>query len=129
MKDYQRIKQTKYILPRATYFQALWTIRDYNRLKEECEEILHESPSPADGQPKGTGIGDPVAAKAFRREKGLEILKAIDRAKGIIPEEYISGIWKNIQYGEAMPLDASRATYGRWKSRFVFEVAKNLFLI
>ena len=69
MRDYQRTKG-KYILPREVYHQTIWIIRDYYRLKEEAEAILHESPGPSDGQPHGmNGISDPNASKAIRRER------------------------------------------------------------
>ena len=126
MRDYQRLKNNKYILPRAVYHKTLWQIRDYYRLKEEAEGIIHESPSASDGMPKGTSTSDPVYSKAARREKALHIIRVIDEEKEKIPEEYRRGVWDSIQYGSRYPDDAHRVTYSKWKSRFVCRVAERL---
>ena len=126
MRDYQRQKNNKYILSRAVYHKTLWQIRDYYRLKEEAEGILHESSPVSDGMPRGTVIGDPVHSKAVRREEALHIIKIIEEEKAKIPEEYQKGVWDSIQYGSRYPLNANRSTYGRWKSFFVYHVAEKL---
>lgn len=126
MRDYQRQKNNKFILPRAVYHKTLWQIRDYYRLKEEAEGILHESSQSSNGMPRGTAIGDPVYSKAVRREESLRIINAIEEAKATIPKEYQKGIWDSIQYGSRYPMNADRTTYGRWKSFFVYHVAEKL---
>lgn len=130
MRDYQRNKNNKYILPTSVYHQTLWVIRDYYRMKEEAEAILHESPGPSDGMPRSTNnISDPNASKAIRRERLIDKVTAIDKALTCLPPEYRQGVWQNIMYYAPMPMDAGRATYGRWKSRFVWEVANTLKLV
>jgi len=126
MRDYQRQKNNKYILPRAVYHKTLWQIRDYYRLKEEADGILYESSLLSDGMPRGTAIGDPVHSKAVRREETLHIIKVIEEEKAKIPEEYQKGVWDSIQYGSRYPDDAHRNTYSRWKSVFAYSVAKRL---
>lgn len=129
MRDYQRQKGNKYILPRTLYHQTLWQIRDYYRLKEMAESIMEESPPPPDGQPRGSGVSDQVANKASRREHALNIIGIIDKEKELIPEEYRKGVWDNVLYGTSYPRTADRSTYGRYKSRFVYNIAKNLYLL
>lgn len=129
MREYQRRKNNKYILPAAAYNLTVWTIRDYCRIKEEAEAILMESPPPPDGQPRGSGTGDEVASKAIRREEFLRKTAAIETALGNIPKEYRGGVWANIVKRKAFPLDADRSTYGRWKSRFIYEVAVRLGIV
>lgn len=126
MRDYQRQKNNKYILPRAQYHRTLWLIRDYYRLQEEVKYIAEAGPDPSDGMPKGNKISDPTAYKAIRLEKMLDIVNLIDVERKKIPEEYRRGVWDNIMYGTAYPLDADRSTYGRAKSRFVYGVAKGV---
>lgn len=127
-KEYQR-RSTKYILPGNLYMQTIYLIRDYHRMKEEAEAILEESPAPPDGQPRGTARPNPVEQKAMRREKYLSIIRIIREAKQLVPKEYRRGVWMNVMYAEPFPLDAGRATYGRYKSQFVYEVARKVYFL
>lgn len=129
MKEYQRQKGNKYILPRELYNQTIWQIRDYHRLKDQAEAILEASPEPSDGQPKGNGTGNTVESKAIRRERLLCTIQIIEESKASIPIEYREGIWNNVLFRQPFPEDADRSTYGRHKSKFVYEVAKKLFLL
>ena len=127
--DYQRRKD-KYILPPAVYHQTLWQIRDYHRLNEEYASVAEESPGPSDGMPRGKGgTSDPTFQKAVKLERIGRIISAIDTAKSMIPPEYREGVWRSVMYREPYPFDADRATYGRWKSRFVYAVAEKLNFI
>lgn len=128
MRDYQRTK-TKYILPHAVYHKTLWQIRDYYRLKEEADDILHETPSLLGNSVHGSEPGDPVFSKAARRENYLRIIQVIDSEKAKIPREYQKGVWDSIMYGTRFPDDAHRNTYGRWKSFYVYHVAHALGFI
>ena len=126
MRDYQRQKNNKYILPRAQYHRTLWLIRDYYRLKEEAEYMIRASPDPPDGMPHGTGLSDPTADKAIQLSSLLDVVNLIESERDMIPEEYRRGVWDSVMYGTAYPRDADRSTYGRIKSRFVYGVAKGM---
>lgn len=128
MKDYARTTG-RYILPRNLYMQTVYQIRDYHRLKEEADSILDASPAPADGQPKGSTVSSTVERKAMRRDRILQTIGVIDHAKSMIPEEYREGVWQNVMYRTAYPDDAHRNTYSLHKSRFVYMVARDLFLL
>lgn len=129
MRDYQRQKNNKWILPKNVYRQTLWLIRDYYRMKEELKRIMEESPSPSDGMPRGSGTGRPVEAIVIRRERYADKVREIDRALDVVPEEYQAGVWQSILYGAPYPEDAARRTYGVWKARFIHEVAVRCGLI
>ncbi|MBQ0005103.1 MAG: hypothetical protein KBS68_04485 [Clostridiales bacterium] len=129
MKDYQRMKNNKYLLPGAVYHTALWIIRDYDRMVEEANDVLLESPSPSDGMPRSSKLVDEVAGKAERRAGYARKIIAIEKALDRIPDEYQRGVWENITKRKAFPKDASRSTYSRNKSKLVYHVAKNLELI
>lgn len=122
MKDYQRAKNNKYILPRAVYNQTLWRIRDYYRLKETVEDLITSSAS-MDGMPRGGELSDVTAKAAIRRENYLRDVKVIETEIAAIPNEYQKGVWGSIMFGEQYPNDADRSTYGRYKSKFIFSVA------
>lgn len=129
MRDYQRKKNNKYILPTAVYHQTIWLIRDYDRMVKELADILLESPAPPDGMPGGTNKVSEVQVKAERREPLLKKTTAIEKALKKVPREYRKGVWDNIQEHKAYPNDADRNTYGRWKSRFIREVAVSLGMV
>lgn len=128
-RDYQREKNNEHWMPTAVYRTALWQIRDYDRMKDIADAILDESPSPPDGMPKGTALTDLVYSKAVKRDVYISKTTAIEKAMKTIPQEYLKGVWNNITRYDPYPPDAGRATYSRYKSKFVFEVAKNLNLI
>ena len=122
MRDYQR-KKGKYILPDAVYHQVLWQIRDYYRLKDEALAVLEESPPPPDGLPHGDPDPDGVLKKAIRRIDLQRVTDLIEDELEKIPKEYRRGVWLNIQYRTAFPSDAGRATYARYKSIMIYNLA------
>lgn len=128
MRDYQR-KKGKYILPTPVYHQVIWQIRDYYRLKDMADAIIDESPGMGDGMPHGSPSPDGVYNKAIRRMEYTRVTDAIDKQLGQIPKEYQRGVWNNILYQTAFPMDADRSTYVRYKSRFIYQLAEELNLI
>lgn len=125
MRDYQRQKNNKYILPTPVWNQTLWQIRDYYRLKEKADDLIMQSHD--DNEPvASSAISDPTFRLAVKREKYVRIIDVIDSEKRKIPKEYQCGVWNNIMYRERFPDDAHRNTYSMWKSRFVFNVAERL---
>ena len=126
MKIYQPQKRNPYILPHNLYMQTLYLIRDYDRLKREHEDIINETPQPADGQPKGNGVSDTVAKKVQRAEPVYDKIRAIDNAQAQIPEEYRIHIIRNVMDGTRYPITAGIATWSRQRCRFIYYVAKNM---
>ena len=130
MRDYQRSGDDGQKLEPDIYFRTLWVIRGYYRMKEDAEAILHESPGPSDGMPRSANnISDPNASKAIKREELVRQIDAVDKALLIVPTEYRKGVWQNILYHSPYPLDAGTATYGRWRIRFIREVARLLNIV
>lgn len=79
-----------------------------------------------DGTPKGSEISDPTAAKAMKVAESARVVRIIDEERENIQEEYRTGVWRSIMYGERYPDDADRRTYSRHKSKFVYNVAKRM---
>lgn len=129
MRDYQRKKGNKYILPNALYHQVVWIIRDYYRMKEELADIIMESGEGSDGMPRGYTTGDQTYSIVMQRDELYSKVDAIESSLLTIPEEYRKGVWNSIQHGEPYPLDADRSTYGRYKSKLVYMTAKKLHLL
>lgn len=128
MRDYQRVKRTKYILPKAVYHQVIWQVRDYGRMCKEVESMIQSTAS-EECYGRSNLPGDPVLRTVIRRERLQKVITAIDRSLADIPEEYRSGVWDNITKHKAYPPYADRSTYGRYKSKFVYGIAERLGLI
>lgn len=128
MREYQPKREYPYKLPKAVYYQALYAVRDYDRVKREYNTMLGLSASP-DGQPRSTAPGDPTGRLAIRRTELSDRLTAIDRALCEIPKEYRRGVANNVMYGSPYPYMASIATWSRWRRKFLYFVAAYLRLI
>ena len=129
MREYQRSKNNKYILPASVYNQTIWLIRDYQRMKDEAEALLEDSPKPQDGMPHGSPSPDGVVNKVIQRDRYLTKCSAIERALASIPQEYRQGVWDSILFHTRYPANADRTTYGVYKSRMIYTVAKELGMI
>ena len=127
--DYQRKKNNKYILPAALYNQVIWLIRDYYRLREEANNLLYSDGMSMDGLPRGNKLSNETELKAMKREDLMRKINTINKERDKIPGEYRQGVWDNIMYRTAYPPDADRTTYARYKSRFIYGIAKALFWI
>lgn len=125
MRDYIPKREFPYKLPRNVYYQALYAVRDYDRILSEYNGMLHDTAS-SDGQPHGTTPGDPVGNMAARRADLSDKLTAIDKALCAIPPEYRKGVSDNVQYGAGYPYIACMKTWSNYRRKFLFHVAKNL---
>ena len=106
--------------------KTVYQIRDYYRLKEKVQDTIDESPDPHQPHTSGGRKNSPTETKALKISGDCKIIRAIDKAKEEVPEEYREGVWRSVMYNEPYPLDAARSTYGMHKSRFVYMVADNL---
>ena len=122
MRDYQR--ESKYKLPYAVYIQIIWQIRDYHRLKDMAAAVIDERPSGDEGMPHGSPSPDGVFNKAVKRMQYTTLTDLIDKELAKIPKEYQRGVWNNILYRTAFPLDAARSTYALYKSRMIYSIAE-----
>lgn len=128
MRDYQRKKHTSYTLPKTVYNETLWKIRDYYRMKEIAEAIL-DATSNSNGTCNTNNVSDKVANVAAKRERFLAYIRTIERALQQIPPEYRDGVWNNIQNRTPYPHYAGRATFGRYKAKFIYLVAEAFEII
>ena len=127
MRDYQRKKNNPYRLPHELYMRVLYLVRDYARIKAARADILFGTPDR--GGPPVRGHGSPTENKALRLYALGNECDAVDKALASIPKEYRKGVWENIVHSAPYPYDADKETYGRWRRRFLYQVAQNLHLI
>ena len=89
-------------LPKAVYYQCIWTVRDIDRLRLRSEH-------------------DAYAA---------ERLEAIYCALETVPEEYRDRLLDSIAYyGSGYDDSAHENTWKRWKKAFISELAIRLHLM
>lgn len=128
--DYQRKKNNPYFLPNTLYKRVLAVIRDYDRQRSEIVDILYSLPEKDMTEvPIDNGTGRPTEKKAIKLSLYQNDVDAVTSALEKIPEEYRNGVFRNILYGERFNDTAAYRTWIRNKQKFVFEVAKNLYLI
>lgn len=130
MRDYQQTKNNPYQLPKTLYKRVVAVVRDYDRQKDRCIDIIHQASASLDGQPHGNGVGNPTETKAIQLEELSKELAAVERALTRVPAEYREAVFCKVKYDRwprNVPVSTNVPTY--WKSRFLYYVAKNLDLI
>lgn len=128
MRDYQRQKNNKYQLPNTVYHKTIWAIRDYYRVKEMLDAIADTSVGISYDRDRvqTSGNSDAVFNAALKYSEAKQLVACIEKAREKMPDEYQLGVWNNILFYNAFPCDADRSTYGRIKSKFVYDVAEGL---
>lgn len=126
VRDY-RLKSSD--LPSHVYAQVIAIVRGYDSMKNEYDAILHTSPDPPDGQPRGTVNPDTTSREGVIRADISQKLEAIEQSILIVPEDYRQGVWDNAVYGIPYPLYADRTTYWRYKAKFFRAIAKRMYWI
>jgi hypothetical protein len=129
MRDYQPKKIDKYVLPYNLYGRVLRIIRDYERLKNEYHDTLNTIQRPAFSEIKKVRVDDPTCRQAMKLSVISNELQAVEQSLMSVPHEYRGGVWDNALHGAPYPHDADKRTYGTWKQRFVYGVARNLYYI
>lgn len=99
MKEYQSKKNNPYKLPHHLYMRIIYTIRDYERLKD-------------------------TSAPSAKKEAS-----AIENALFKIPDFYREGVIENIINGSRYPMGADERTFRRYKQRYIYLVADMLSLV
>lgn len=132
-------------VPKAIRIQIKYKLMDYDRLVKERFDIMHGSPPPPDGMPRGGGVGKPTEEKAVRLAMIDIELKAIDQSASEIRGEYdtkvhwdfnpIKAYW-SYDYYNYMHIrkggtdeGPSRRTWNRYKDYLTYKIAKKLKLI
>lgn len=137
MKDYQQKKLKDYVLPQPVYRQALWAVKDLERLRQKLAELRadayvlggYDLTMPAAGY--GTGmVCDSTGSKAVKIAVLSGRIDAIDRAFYVLPEKYRSGVEAKLIRDE--PYDEELAhmnTWKKWQQIFLYHVAENLQIL
>lgn len=104
-------------------------IQAYDEWVDQADSLLETGMGiTTDGQPKGANTADPTAITAGRRERLLDDIRIIEKAKEHLPPEYRQGIWEWVKEGKPLyqckgTQYAGDRTWYEYKRNFVQEVA------
>ncbi|MBR5517021.1 MAG: hypothetical protein IKU53_03520 [Firmicutes bacterium] len=131
MREYQLKRLKDYKLPETVYRQALWAIKDVNRLKDELNRTIEDidsihSPSFV-GESRASGMYSDITANKAEKIISLSSrIENIENALFAIPEKYRSGICNKLMNGGAFGDCYHPNTWKKWQQVYIFHVAKNL---
>ena len=143
LRNYQQTKNNPFWLRHYLYISMVNLIKDYENMQEEYDDILYSSPC-NDGMPHQSGTGSPTEAKALKRESLGKRCEAVEQTIIQMIEKY-----SKIGAERFKPLDAfhsydyfccyrcqlnkdagpTKRTWNRYRSEFVYSVAKKLNLV
>lgn len=88
-------------ISRERYMELLHFCRQYPEWKSEASALLGVRPLASDGQPKGTGKGDPVSMAAERREALMRKIAIVDEcAVAVGNGDWYASIIQNVCMGK-----------------------------
>ena len=130
-REYQVKKLKDYVLPEAVYRQALWAVKDLNRLKEQLNEEVEnvDNIHSPDFFNESVGKGfysDLTGKKAEKLITLTNRIEAIENALFSIPEKYRRGMIEKLANGGMFEDRFHPNTWKRWQQIYIYHVAKNL---
>ena len=133
-REYQLKRMKNYVLPETVYRQALWAVKDLNRLKEELNKAVENvdnihSPN-FFNESIGSGYYSDITAKKADKLIALtNRIESIEAALFSIPEKYREGIKQKLVDGKSYGDEFHPNTWKKWQQVYIYNVAKNLGLI
>lgn len=124
-------------IPADIYWQCVAIAKSYYtmiRRRQEQEEVILQGSPAADGQPKGSGTGNPTARTAEHllavKERNDQKIRAIEKAFYRMRDKCAQDvIRKNLFEGVRMnyiDLPVSIRTMKRYRSRYIWYLAQEL---
>ena len=135
MNDYQQKRLTGYVLPQPVYRQALWAVKDMERLKERLAETKKNAYAVSERDyfgysSAGAGrLSDKTGISAVELTVLSQRINASERAFAMIPDEYRDAIADKLMRGIPYPDYAHSNTWKKWQQILVYHVAVNLQLL
>lgn len=107
-REWQQTKYKSYVMPKEVYYQAIWAIRDLDRMENRLEELSFLD-------------DDSCQEKLILSDRVENIYNAFDT----VPNKYHECIMNDIEKKD-MNIPDKGKMWKYWKQRFVYGVAKNL---
>jgi len=147
-REYQ-LKRSGYTLPHNVYMQVNYILRDYERMRNEREVILHSGARDEYAGPNRTNVtGDPTGRRGVWLAALSARVEGIDRAVHDVNAgygdrikrqdiEYFDslgafvdfGLFRYLLYNPETDREPCRRTWQNFKSELAYHVAKNLLII
>ena len=139
-KIWQQKKMKDYLLPEAVFHQAIWIIKDYERLVKELkhfkDDVGKTQQNLINNTCKKTGNNEfsyveKMAIKIVDLEKRI---KKIERAFSIVPEQYVRNVYDSViksnktAKGSQITAETIKII-NYWKQRVLYEIASIFELI
>lgn len=134
MNDFQQMKDKNYVLPQTVYRQALYAIKDLDRLRKKLEYLKGDA-----YDLKGRDLTDIIGQSGYvsdrMADRAVEItltearINAMEDAFMTIPFEYRDGIEDKLVYDVPYDMGHSINTWKKWQQILIYRVAENLRII
>ena len=135
MNDYQLKREKSYLLPQTVYRQALYAVKDLDRLRkkllfmeEDASGVLPSDPSVI--MSRGGAVSDITGNRASEMALTESRIEAIESAFGSVPPKYRSGLEDKLIYDVPVSrLGYSVNTWKKWQQVLLYHVAVNLKIL
>ncbi len=135
MNDYQIKSEKSYVLPQAVYRQALYAVKDLDRLRRKLSFLIKTKNKVSITDPSylmgGGGLITDLTGNIATEITDTEArINAIESAFDKIPDKYRDGIEEKLVYD--VPYDSNVHCMNTWKKyqqMLIYYVAENLRIL
>lgn len=135
MNDYQLKREKSYLLPQTVYRQALYAVKDLDRMKKKLQFMEAEASGILSSDPsvimsRGGAVSDITGNRASEMALTESRIKAIESAFEEVPQKYRSGLKDKLIYDIPISrLGYSVNTWKKWQQVLLYHVAVNLKIL
>ncbi|MBQ3281623.1 MAG: hypothetical protein IJH41_04375 [Eubacterium sp.] len=135
MREWQQTKFKDLVMPDTVYYETIWAVRDLYRMEQQLEILKNEI---SDGALHTTSVvsdikddyeaRNPTEEKVMQKAALERRVRAINDALNTIPLAYRQFVLDNIILQKSYNCFPNKF-WRIWKQRFLYNVARNLFLV
>lgn len=135
MNDYQLKREKSYLLPQTVYRQALYAVKDLDRMKKKLQFMEAEASGILSSDPsvimsRGGAVSDITGNRASEMALTESRINAIESAFEEVPQKYRSGLKDKLIYDIPISrLGYSVNTWKKWQQVLLYHVAVNLKIL
>lgn len=135
MNDYQLKREKTYLLPQTVYRQALYAVKDLERLKKKLLYMEEDAAGISSSDPsvimsRGGAVSDITGNRASEMALTESRIEAIETAFERVPPKYRNGLKDKLIYDIPInKLGYSVNTWKKWQQVLLYHVAVNLKIL